>query len=773
MASEIELVVTGTDKSGPAIQSARKNAQKLADDTGAIGDAAQKSSRGVTTLGESFQRMGEIAGGTLAADVILDIGTAAGQFAVNTVRQASNLEESIQAVNVVFGESAKQINEWGETNAVSFGLSRQAFNTAIIPIASMLKNLGFSMTEVTTNSIELTKRAADMASVFNVDVQTALDAIAAALRGEADPIERFGVSVNAAAVEAKGLAQTGKEAASALTDQEKAAARLSIIMEQTAQVQGNFADNSDKAANASRIARAAFEETQAQLGEFFLPVLANLAKAATGILEVFNKLPDPVQNVTGMIALFGAAALIAVPRIAAMASAINGFIVASGGARAALGGLTAMLAGPWGLALGAGIALLSAFSFTTKEAKIETDGLRQTLDEQTGAITDATREWVANRLIKDDIFTQAKELGISEGLLTDAILGQQQAINEVNLILDEHRQRTAEARAENDDFSSSYSGVEVGAALAATEIDSFEGLLKDYQGTIGDAQEEQQQFTEATQGTTDAVDAATQALERETQAMQDQADQIRAQTDPIFALIDATDNFTEAQERETEAINKYGAESDEAEEATRDLMEAAFDLLDAQSKAGAGFNGELTPALENTLKEMGFTDDQIKRLERSMDRARGAFEDWEDVYKSTVVTEYQEIGPRPGYSVPGGSADIFFYRSGGVHGGGNIGVQQAQGGGPRSNLSLVGEDGPELVRLPFGSQVIPSGQTRTLRRQITEQGGVSGRPDPLRIVVDTAPGMERSLTDALLRALSFRVRTEGGDVQRVIGGLIA
>jgi hypothetical protein len=42
------------------------------------------------------------------------------------------------------------------------------------------------------------------------------------------------------------------------------------------------------------------------------------------------------------------------------------------------------------------------------------------------------------------------------------------------------------------------------------------------------------------------------------------------------------------------------------------------------------------------------------------------------------------------------------------------GIVGAMGGGPRSGMTWVGEQGPELVRLPFGSTVMPHGQSEQM-----------------------------------------------------------
>ena len=56
---------------------------------------------------------------------------------------------------------------------------------------ALLKDTGLSMEEVAEQTIMLTERAADMASVFNTDVTESMDAILQATRGETEAIRRF------------------------------------------------------------------------------------------------------------------------------------------------------------------------------------------------------------------------------------------------------------------------------------------------------------------------------------------------------------------------------------------------------------------------------------------------------------------------------------------------------------------------------------------------------------------------------------------------------
>lgn len=225
-------------------------------------------------------------------------------FAVDAVGAASDLNESINAVNVTFGESADKILEFGENAARSVGLAKSEFNQLATPLGAILKNAGTPLDEVADKTIVLTQRAADMASVFNTDVSDALTAIQAGLRGEQDPLERFGVSLSAAKVEARALADTGKDNAKALTDQEKQLARVNLILDQTNQTAGDFKNTSDGLANQTRVLKAEYENLKAELGQQLIPVLEDVEGSLLDILEVSKRIPgSPPGWLKGVLTL--------------------------------------------------------------------------------------------------------------------------------------------------------------------------------------------------------------------------------------------------------------------------------------------------------------------------------------------------------------------------------------------------------------------------------------------------------------------------------------
>lgn len=217
----------------------------------------------------------------------------------STIDAASALNESVNAVQVTFKDASGVVERFSKVAATQAGLSMRQLNELVTPLGASLQNYGFSARQAAAESVKLARRAADMASVFNTDVSQALEAIQSALRGEADPIERFGVGLNEAAVNAEALRLGLARTTGQVTAQDKTVARLSLIYQQTAKFAGDFQRTSAGAANQQRIVAARVENLQASLGQKLLPVYADVLQLTNDLIDSVGKLGDAFDKLGG------------------------------------------------------------------------------------------------------------------------------------------------------------------------------------------------------------------------------------------------------------------------------------------------------------------------------------------------------------------------------------------------------------------------------------------------------------------------------------------
>lgn len=294
---------------------------KAGQDTAKFGKDVDGAGAKVDELDSKLGRAREGLGLGIAAGTVAGLGLA--------TKAASDLREAQAAANVVFGEGSDTITAFADNAAQAIGLSREEAFKSTATFGNLFTQLGVGGQEAANLSTKMVTLAADFGSFFNEDPTAIIEAQTAAFRGEYDALQRYVPTINAAAVEQRALADTGKANADSLTQQEKALATYALMTEGAGAAVGDFARSSGSAATEAKKAAAETKNAAASMGEALLPVAAKVAETIGFLARQFGKLPGPVQ--TGVVGLGGMtlAATLLLPKLAE-----TGALLARGGSKA-------------------------------------------------------------------------------------------------------------------------------------------------------------------------------------------------------------------------------------------------------------------------------------------------------------------------------------------------------------------------------------------------------------------------------------------------------
>jgi hypothetical protein len=244
---------------------------------------ASQADRNVGRTGDAFGRLGVVM--KAAAGAFIATKAVAAIKSVTTA--ASDLNESMSKTRVIFGRSAAVIEQFANRAASSIGISKTAALDAASTFAVFGKSAGLSGRELTGFSTRLVTLSADLASFYNTSPEEAITAIGAALRGESEPIRRYGVLLDDATLKQQALSMgIIKTTKGALSPQQRVLAAQAQILKQTSDAQGDFERTAGGAANQQRILAAQVANAKAQIGVGLLP-------AMTALMPVIN---DVVQS---------------------------------------------------------------------------------------------------------------------------------------------------------------------------------------------------------------------------------------------------------------------------------------------------------------------------------------------------------------------------------------------------------------------------------------------------------------------------------------------
>lgn len=256
---------------------------------------------------------------------------AIGAGAATCAKAAGDLQQSVGGVETVFGDSSKQMLAWSKNAAKSVGLSQNEYNEFATLVGSQLQNFGMSAEQSASKTNELIGLGADLSSMFGGTTADAVDALSSALKGEMDPIEKYGISLNDATLQAQAASMGLGDLYKSGDRNAKMQATLAAITAQSGKAVGNFAREADTAQGQQQRMNAAFENAKAALGEALLPFLTQMAEKLASVATWIQANTSWLGPLVGVIA---AVAAVIVTLNAAMTaySVVAGIVAAAQGA---------------------------------------------------------------------------------------------------------------------------------------------------------------------------------------------------------------------------------------------------------------------------------------------------------------------------------------------------------------------------------------------------------------------------------------------------------
>lgn len=620
MAIEIKIGASFNDAD---IKRAQRELNNLAKVTSR---ASMTMAQRLAQTGQQFQQLGRNMTMQVTAPLV-----AAGAVAV---KFASDLQESQSKVNVVFGQSAQQVSEFGESAAESLGMSQAAALEASGTYGNLFRAMGMTEQQSAGMSTSLVQLAADLGSFNNVPVDQVFDALRSGLSGETEPLKRFGVNINAARIQTEalslGLAEQGQELSSAA----KAQAIYSIIMKDTTLAQGDFARTADGAANSMKTARAQLEDAAAEIGTALLPMVSKAAEMIGKFAGFIANLPGPMKTaivtIGGLAAAFGpviwatggvlrgVSAIMeinwragfgrAIEAAKGMSSAIQGGMAQALAAIRSMSTGAVLAMGAFGLAVAAaGVALMhfvnrqaeqARAQFKSLNASTETLAKSMELLAETGQVVGPMEDLtVALRHLESETDGNVNQIArLASGLAELTPIGD--TVKNWFTEVDDNASAAQETFGRFDDRLASLSTSSMPEAIkqfeamqqaAAAEgyeltIEMFPQLASAIETAAGAANMSTDDFMNLAGAGTDIKTEFEQA----TEALQDWEDEVRSQFDPLFAYGDSLDTLAEAQRRQEEAawnalgaVSEHGSGSTKAQSAIRDYKASIRDTTSA------------------------------------------------------------------------------------------------------------------------------------------------------------------------------------------------
>lgn len=345
----------------------------------------------------------------------------------------------------------------------------------------------------------------------------------------------------------------------------------------------------------------------AEAATAFIPLATTVLQLATAVLQ----LPSPVlAAAAAFLALRGPASQL-VSTITSLSgplktagAAISLFIGQASNtgvvdaARQSFSGLGSSLAGlvsPAGLVT-AGLTILVgvlvAYAQRKAEANRKAQEFADTLDKETGAVTENSRAWVAKQAEEQGLIAQYKKMGGNARDLTNALLGEAGARDRVN--------QTVQAYADKHQSEmTTYDRQGNLVRKAGNAVDEFKGKLDGLASVTEEGVAKNKRLAEATEDSTVAFERQQAILDRAADALRAYSAAQGNLTDANYRAHDAVEKLNSTFAEMTSVTRDASGSIDWFEQSNRKFMETSRDTVQAQ-------NDQL-----NAMKNAGATQEDL------------------------------------------------------------------------------------------------------------------------------------------------------------------
>lgn len=270
--------------------------KKLGTVQGELGKT-QKASSGFVKAFASVGKAVAVAGAA--------VGGAALLIGKKSLDAAAYVEEMENKFNVVFKNSASDMDAWADSFADAIGRNKTEIKSAVANQSDLM--IGMGMTEDVAGDLskKYTELAYDLASFNNVNDATAIEAMTKAMMGETEMAKSLGLNLSVTTMEqseyVKALGKSWKE----MTQAEKAEAYYQEAIKQSTNAIGDAERSSGSYTNQVKKLQSKKQELYETIGSKLLPIFTPLV---TKMAEMVDKVIDGVKAFSDIYTETGSAA---------------------------------------------------------------------------------------------------------------------------------------------------------------------------------------------------------------------------------------------------------------------------------------------------------------------------------------------------------------------------------------------------------------------------------------------------------------------------------
>ena len=229
------------------------------------------------------------------------IGVNLGQWLAYATDQSISYTENLNLFSVAMGECVDQGTQFVNTMSELYGMDP----SNLIRYAGNFYQLADAIdmpSQASANlSLGLTKAANDIASLFNVDIETVFENLSSGMQGMSRAVRKYGMDIRTTTLEQTALSLGLTQQVESMSEANRQGLRFITMMRQASNASGDFASTIETPANQLRIFKEQISQLGRAIGDLFITPLATAIQYINGFIMAVRMVIQFIGSLFGAV----------------------------------------------------------------------------------------------------------------------------------------------------------------------------------------------------------------------------------------------------------------------------------------------------------------------------------------------------------------------------------------------------------------------------------------------------------------------------------------
>lgn len=233
------------------------------------------------------------------------IGVNVGRWLAGSIKQSISYVENLNLFQVATGEAYEESLKFIDSMSELYGMDPSNLMRYAGNFYQLADAISMPDKASAALSLGLTKATNDIASLFNVDIETVFQNLSSGMQGMSRAVRKYGMDIRTTTLQQTALSLGLTEQVENMSEANRQGLRFITMMQQANNASGDFARTIESPANQLRIFKEQVTQLGRAIGNFLIEPLATAIQYINGFVMALRMVLQFIGSLFGVLNAFG------------------------------------------------------------------------------------------------------------------------------------------------------------------------------------------------------------------------------------------------------------------------------------------------------------------------------------------------------------------------------------------------------------------------------------------------------------------------------------